>query len=207
MAYVENKEVMAKNIRRLMNQHDKTRTEVCDDCGFNYQTFSDWVNAKKYPRIDKIEIMAKYFGVQKHELIEDYSDRIYPYNVAPILGTIRAGQPMYADENIEGYRPIPYNDSEKYFYLRVRGDSMNAAGLDDGDLILVRVQPMVEPNQMAVVCVNGFEATVKYFRQEGNMVILSPKSHNPEHTVQIYDLKETPVIVNGRVVSVTKSIE
>lgn len=207
MAYVENREVMARNIRRLMSQQGKTRNDVCDACGFNYQTFSDWVNGKKYPRIDKIEIMAKYFGVQKPDLIEDYSERIYSHTVAPILGTIRAGQPMYADENIEGYRPIPYNDSEKYFYLRVRGDSMNAAGLDDGDLILVRAQSMVEPNQMAVVCVNGFEATVKYFRQEGDMVILSPKSHNPEHTVQIYDLKETPVIVNGRVVSVTKSIE
>lgn len=103
--------------------------------------------------------------------------------------------------------PVPYHDNEKYFYLHMPDDSMNAASIDSGDLILVRIQQKVEPNEMAVVCVGDFEATVKYFRQEGNMIILSPKSRNQKHHVQIYDLKDTPVIISGKVVSIIKEIE
>lgn len=127
-----------------------------------------------------------------------------PLQVAPLLGTVRAGYPMYAEENIEGYLPIRQTDGAKYFWLNIRGDSMNAAGMDDGDQILVREQPEVENGQLAVVLVNGDEATVKYFRREGDLVILTPKSFNPAHQPQIYDLKKVPVRVQGLVVECRK---
>ena len=124
--------------------------------------------------------------------------------VAPLLGTVRAGLPMYAEENIEGYIPIRQTDGAKYFWLNIRGDSMNAAGMNDGDQILVREQPEVENGEIAVVLVNGDEATVKTFRQEGNLVILTPRSSNPVHQPQVYDLKKTPVQVLGRVIECRK---
>ena len=127
-----------------------------------------------------------------------------PANVAPLLGTVRAGLPMYADENIEGYIPIMQTDGAKYFWLRVRGDSMNAAGIADGDEILVRQQPEVENGQIAVVLVNGDEATVKRFSRQGNMVSLAPQSYNPEHQVQLYNTDDTPVSVVGLVVECRK---
>lgn len=65
-----NREIMAQNIQRLMDKTGKTRMEVCDDLGLKYTTFTDWVNGKTYPRIDKIEMMAKYFGVSKSDLVE-----------------------------------------------------------------------------------------------------------------------------------------
>lgn len=121
-------------------------------------------------------------------------------NVAPLLGTVRAGLPMYAEENIEDYIPIRQADGAKYFWLRVRGDSMNAAGIFDGDEILVRQQPEVEDNQIAVVLVNGDEATVKRFHQQGDVVLLTPQSYNPEHQTQLYNIKQTTVRVVGLVV-------
>lgn len=124
--------------------------------------------------------------------------------VAPLLGTVRAGLPMYAEENIEGYIPIRQTDGAKYFWLNIRGDSMNAAGMNDGDQILVREQPEVENGEIAVVLVNGDEATVKTFRQEGTLVILTPRSSNPVHQPQVYDLKKTPVRVLGRVIECRK---
>lgn len=78
MGDLGNKEIMASNILRLMADADKSRNQVCQDLGFNYQTFSDWVNAKKYPRIDKIEIMANYFGVNKSDLIEEFKNAPTP---------------------------------------------------------------------------------------------------------------------------------
>lgn len=127
-----------------------------------------------------------------------------PHQVAPLLGTVRAGLPMYAEENIEGYLPIRQTDGAQYFWLNVKGDSMNAAGMEDGDQILVRTQPEVENGEIAVVIVNGDEATVKQFRQEGDLVILTPRSLNPVHQPQIYDLKKTPVRVLGRLVECRK---
>lgn len=121
-------------------------------------------------------------------------------NVAPLLGTVRAGMPMYAEENIEDYIPIRQADGAKYFWLRVRGDSMNAAGIFDGDEILVRQQPEVEDGQIAVVLVNGDEATVKRFHQQGDVVLLTPQSYNPEHQTQLYNIKQTTVRVVGLVV-------
>lgn len=111
---------------------------------------------------------------------------------------------MYAEENIEGYIPIRQTDGAKYFWLNVRGDSMNAAGLDEGDQILIREQPEAENGQLAVVLVNGDEATVKYFRREGDLVILTPRSFNPVHQPQVYDLKKVPVRVLGLVVECRK---
>lgn len=130
--------------------------------------------------------------------------RCDPQNTAPLLGTVRAGLPMYAEENIEGYIPIRQTDGAKYFWLNVRGDSMNAAGLDEGDQILIREQPEVENGQLAVVLVNGDEATVKYFRREGDLVILTPRSFNPIHQSQVYDLKKIPVRIVGLVVECRK---
>lgn len=70
MSDLGNKAIMAQNIQRLMEQAGKSRTQVCDDLGIKYTTFTDWVNAKTYPRIDKIELMANYFGVSKADLVE-----------------------------------------------------------------------------------------------------------------------------------------
>lgn len=68
-----NKEIMGRNIQYYMDLNNKSRNEVCKDLGFAYSTFSDWINAYKYPRIDKIEMMANYFGVTKADLVEDRS--------------------------------------------------------------------------------------------------------------------------------------
>jgi len=66
-----NKEIMAANIRFYMNKYNKTRNDICKDLGFAYSTFTDWINGNKYPRIDKIEMMANYFNITKADLVED----------------------------------------------------------------------------------------------------------------------------------------
>ncbi len=71
MVWVENKEVMARNISYYLLKKGKTRKEACAEMGIGYSTFTEWLNARKYPRIDKIELMADYFGVQKSDLIEN----------------------------------------------------------------------------------------------------------------------------------------
>ena len=66
-----NKEIMARNIRKYMERKGVTSAEVCRALDLKTNTFSNWVTAKIYPRIDKIELLARYFGVTKAALVED----------------------------------------------------------------------------------------------------------------------------------------
>lgn len=70
MSDLGNKQVMAENIRYFMAINNKSRMDICHALRFSYTTFSDWVNGKKYPRIDKIELMANYFHISKADLVE-----------------------------------------------------------------------------------------------------------------------------------------
>lgn len=68
------KEVFAANLRRYMEQRGKTQKELAEIAGVSGPTMHDWLKAKKYPRIDKIEILANYFGILKSDLIEEKSE-------------------------------------------------------------------------------------------------------------------------------------
>ena len=124
---------------------------------------------------------------------------VNPTHKIPLLGQIAAGVPIYAEENIEGYLWTDRNHGAEYFGLRVRGDSMNAARINDGDIVIVKKQDIVEDGEIAVVLVDDC-ATIKRYHREGDMVILTPQSTNPVNQVQFYNLKEHSIQVLGRVV-------
>lgn len=68
-----NKEVMSKNLKYYMDKKGVDRNQLCSDLDLKYMTVSDWINAKTYPRIDKVELLANYFGINKSDLIEKKS--------------------------------------------------------------------------------------------------------------------------------------
>ena len=71
MASSEGKEIMGRNIKRFIKQREITAARLAEIVGVSTATISDWSNAKTYPRIDKIEAMAEYFGISKSDLVED----------------------------------------------------------------------------------------------------------------------------------------
>lgn len=74
MSNIGNKETMSKNLKHYIAQSGKDRKELAEIWGFPYSTVTDWINGKKYPRIDRIEVMADYFGILKSDLIEDKTE-------------------------------------------------------------------------------------------------------------------------------------
>lgn len=99
----------------------------------------------------------------------------------PLVGMVTCGKPILAVENIEAY--IPYEvkgDPREYFFLRAVGDSMNKAGIDDGDLVLIKKQPDAEVGDKVVALI-GDEATIKILKKGDDCVILEPRSTNPIH--------------------------
>lgn len=118
----------------------------------------------------------------------------------PVVGTIRAGQPIYAEENIIGYEPINPESikSGKYFFLLIEGDSMKGSGIVSGSFALVRKQAQVENGEIAVVMVDDENATIKrvYYNEKTNTVTLQPD--NPEYNPQTYRIEDIHII--GKVV-------
>ncbi|MDR0979466.1 MAG: hypothetical protein LBL91_06100 [Lachnospiraceae bacterium] len=212
MSDLGNKEIFAKNLQYYMLLHKKDRNDICKDLGFAYTTFTSWYNAEFYPRIDKIEMLANYFNIEKSDLIEDkekhgtnVQNNVIPLPDTPIripvLGKISAGLPILAVENIEGYEFAPSSQIKKgfdYFYLKVQGDSMNLK-FNEGDIVLVQKQETLENSEIGVILVNGDDATVKKYRYENNMVILEPMSTNSLNTVQLYKPQKIKIV--GKVVS------
>ncbi len=198
MSSLGNKQIMAANIRRCLALTGKTQKEICKDLGFKEMTFSDWVNAKTYPRIDKIEKMANYFHIQKADLVEEYratparkpweglKNIVPPEDLevrkVPLLGTIAAGKPIFSDEHIEAM--IPCHDSRIDFALQIQGDSMIDAEYYDGDIVFIHSQPMVDNGQIAAVRVDD-SATLKRFYKENDSVTLM--SANPLYPPMHFD--------------------
>lgn len=78
------KEVFAKNLRYYMESRGKNQKELAEIVGVSAPTMNDWLKAKKYPRIDKIEILAKYFGILKSDLIEEKTIQNSPVEMAQL---------------------------------------------------------------------------------------------------------------------------
>ena len=74
MSNLGNKGVFAKNLSYYIDKHGKEQREIADAIGVAPSTFNAWVKAKKYPRIDKIEMLAMYFGIRKSDLIEEHGN-------------------------------------------------------------------------------------------------------------------------------------
>ena len=110
----------------------------------------------------------------------------FPYNptaVRPILGSIPAGYPTLAVQEIIGYASVDVPNPEDCFWLLVKGDSMINAGIQPGDLVLIRTQPTADDGQIVACRVNGDEATLKRFRRQGDSVMLLPE--NPAYAPRV----------------------
>jgi len=75
MSNLGNKKTMSNNLKRYLRINKVSRTQLSENLGISYSTISDWVNGKSYPRIDKIEMMANYFGINKSDLVEDKANQ------------------------------------------------------------------------------------------------------------------------------------
>ena len=84
MSDLGNKTVFSKNLKKYMSAADINRRQLSDDLNISYTTLCEWVSGKKYPRIDKIELLAKYFGVTKSHLIEENYRGVEP-TLAPLI--------------------------------------------------------------------------------------------------------------------------
>lgn len=123
----------------------------------------------------------------------------------PLVGNVACGMPIWAEEMIEEWIPISSKlvaHTQDVFMLRAKGDSMNRAGIDDGDYIVFRKQNTALPGDKVVVLI-GTEATVKRVKFSKNQVIFEPVSTNKEH--KPFVPKPGTFMIQGKVIGVIKN--
>lgn len=147
---------------------------------FGYDSLTS-VQRKVVALEEKGYIKRDKFQKRNISLVVESEDRTFP---VPIVGIVACGSPILALENVEGYLPTDIQflrgNPKDYFYLRASGDSMNKAGIDDGNLVLVRQQNTAKPNERVVALIDD-HATIKKIQSGDGFIALVPESTNPEH--------------------------
>jgi repressor LexA len=202
MAEDEYKRIFSKNLRKYMSLNNKTQVDLINDLGFNKSAVSTWCNGTRLPRMDKVDALAKYFGIRRSDLIEDKSESKIKPTTIPVLGSVPAGIPIEAIQDIIDYEEIDAATAAKgeYFALQVKGSSMEPR-ICEGDIVIVRKQDDVESGEIAIVMVNGDNATIKRLLKYEDGIRLMPT--NPAYEPLYFtndEILEKPVKVIGKVI-------
>ncbi len=172
-------------------------------------TISNYINGKYRPKRELHERIAEILNVNPDWLAgEDVpmlpqERSLHARNVVPVLGYVAAGIPIEAISEILDYEelsPDMVKDGAEYFGLQIKGDSM-APRINTGDVVIVRKQEDVDSGQIAIVCINGDQATCKKVMKQDGGILLQPL--NPTYSPVFYTVEQIqsiPITVIGRVV-------
>lgn len=219
-------------LKELCDKDGSSPTRVCEHLGIPRGTLSYWKNKKNFtPKGETLQKIADYFNVSVDYLLSEnphnsdveelielnkmMNDPIFvvdetpkikikpaPKNKIPVLGSVRAGHPMYAEENIIDYEEIS-NEMAKdgeHYALRIKGDSMTPRFIE-GDVVIIKKCPIVENGEIAIVMVGNDEATIKKFYKTAVGVQLVATNPNfPAMTFTPEEVDTLPVSVIGKVV-------
>lgn len=180
-------DILVKNLLFYLDRLGLTQTEFARELGYPETTVSNWFNKNTYPRPDKIQEMANYFGVRRTDLTENNEEQQAPLKNAksiPIIGTIAAGSPLLAEENIVDYFLID-SRVDADFGLTVKGESMINANIFDGDIVFIRKQPTLENGEIGAILLDN-EATLKRFSKTDNSVVLQAENPNMTDWPRVY---------------------
>ena len=199
---------IGRNIRFLRESRGLSQTQLGDIAGVSDKAVSTWELDIKTPRMGAIQKIANYFGLTKSDIIEGDlpTQHARPSSGAitiPVVGHVIAGIPTEAVEDIVDWEDIPKAMAQRgdYIGLKVMGASMEPRFLD-GDTVIVRRQPDVESGEIAIIFVNGNDATMKkVLKQDGGITLIAFNTAVYEpHFYSNKQIAELPVTIYGKVV-------
>ncbi len=203
------KVLFGTRLRSVMKEHGDTVYTLADLLGLRPSTISRYNNGQYVPKAPTLEMICRHYGVNPNWLMGENVPKTLPASRMaardiPVLGDVAAGTPIWAEENYSG-RVFVDADEPVDFALRVRGDSMIKARIQNGDLVYVRRQPQVENGEIAVVLVDN-EATVKRVFSYPDRIVLRPE--NDAYEDMVYNLSNGHELsVLGKVIFVQTRIE
>lgn len=200
------------NLKKIRQKHEMTQEELAKKINTSRSNIANYENDKNMPSIETLNNLSEVLNCSTDYLLGKSDIRNNTFNIdesdkkiymCPVYGQISAGQPNWAEECIEGRLPLDPDlmgivNPEEHFFLRVNGESMNKV-VRNGAFALIHKQDIVEDGEIAAVLVNGYDATLKKFTRQGDMIILEPESNDDSFKTQVYD-KNTPIKILGKYV-------
>ncbi|MDD6525411.1 MAG: XRE family transcriptional regulator [Firmicutes bacterium] len=168
-------------------QNDLSHLDVANKVGVSLSTYYRWINGESTKlKRNTIERLSNVLECDIDSIIEETN------RIKPILGKVKAGYDLIAQQDIEGYVELGKADAQKGdYFLRVKGDSMEGSHIYDGDLLYVQICNEVPSGSIAVVLV-GDEATVKKVKYKNDLMIL--EASNPKYEARYFTAQEVETI-------------
>ena len=199
-----------QNIKKYCTLKGVKPTAACKESGVG-TSFINNVERGQTPSVAKVQMLADYLGVTVSDLLGERTPTRGDVLRIPVLGTIPAGVPLEAIEDILDWEELPAawgDGGREYFALRVQGDSMYPSYLE-GDTVILRKQDTCDSGDDCAVLVNGQDATLKEVRiRENGGLELRPR--NPAYPPKLYDqadVQNLPVTILGVVVELRRKVK
>ena len=199
-----------QRLKDLRKAHGLTQKQLAHDLGLGLQTIVGYENGRRFPNASALSALEKYFDVTGSYLLGREDNSVTAADepadstgvLIPVLGYVRAGVPITAIENILDYEEITPEmaRSGEFFALSVRGDSMEPR-ICEHDIVIVRQQSDVDSGDIAVVLINGSDATIKRVQKHPSGISLVP--FNPSYATVFYtwqECEQLPVSIIGKVI-------
>lgn len=196
-------------LKNLREDSKLNQSDIAKKLNISTAAYSYYENEKRDMPTNVLKQLSEFFNcsidyllgktdIRNDKNIDINNKKIY---MCPVYGRISAGQPNWAEECIEGRIPVDPDlmdivNPEECFFLRVNGESMNKE-IRNGAYALIRKTDVVDDGDIAVILVNGYDATLKKFSKQGDFVVLEPMSTDPSFKTQIYT-KDTEIKIIGK---------
>lgn len=203
-------QVFVQNIKYCCNLKGIKPTVACRESGVG-SSFINNLERGQTPSVAKVQMLADYLGVTTSELLGEAPSSSSSGIRIPVLGTIPAGIPLEAIEDILDWEEVPASwgsGDRQYFGLRVRGDSMYPRYLE-GDTVILRKESTCESGDDCAVLVNGDAATLKQvmLRGDGSLELRPANPSYPPHIYSSAEIESLPVQIIGVVVELRRKIK
>lgn len=182
-----------ENLRFLRKANNMSQDALADKLGYkSFTTVQKWEDGTAFPKVENLNKIAKIFNVELNHLL-NYDLKSNKIKV-PIIGEVKAGYDMYANEEIIGYEYINNKEYKagEYFYLKVKGDSMVNDRICNGDKVYVRKQDYLKNGDIGVFLINDNEVTIKRIKINKNNITL--KAANPKYKDHTYGQDEIKIL-------------
>lgn len=198
------KKIFSENLKKQAAIAGENQPDIAEVLGVTKSAVNAYFMGNKMPRMDRIKKLADHFGCNVSDLVDDKSieDQITAVAI-PVLGTVPAGVPIEAIQDILGYEEIPkiMADTGEFFCLRVEGNSMYPL-LYSGETIVIKKQETADNGDIVVALVDNEETTVKRLKKMSDGIIL--EAENPEYNSLYFNEKQ---IQNEKVKIIGKAVE
>ncbi|MEG0177792.1 LexA family protein [Anaerorhabdus sp.] len=168
-----------ENLRTLRRIYKTSQDELAKFLGYkSFTTIQKWEDGTSIPPMPIIQKLSNFFQIPMEDMINlNLARDVIDAKAVPVLGTVKTGLGLFAEENITGYEYVASNDSlDEYFYLNIIGDSMKNVRIMEGDCVYIRRQDSVENGEIAVVLLENNEVTLKRVFFKKDQMILQPEN-------------------------------